>query len=135
VFFTTAMASGAARMKFGQFVVWNRITTLAFVLSLGPASYGAGKVAGGHHDWFSVGMLVLGLAVRRWPLATHVGNAAIGPPRPPRNPAGGAVRLNGPSCRSADLLDQCGNELRRVEGAPARDDVESLAGRETGHAS
>ncbi|GAA0522973.1 hypothetical protein GCM10011581_38730 [Saccharopolyspora subtropica] len=63
VFVTTAMISGAAHMKFSQFVVWNLITTTAFVLAVGPASYGAGKIAHGHHDATSIAFLVFGLAV------------------------------------------------------------------------
>lgn len=34
-----------------------------FVLAVGPAAYGAGRVASGHHDLVSVGMLVGGVAV------------------------------------------------------------------------
>lgn len=63
VFVTTAMISGTARMKFSQFVVWNLITVTAFVMALGPTSYGAGKIARGEHDPESLAMLALGLAV------------------------------------------------------------------------
>ena len=63
MFFTPALVSGVLRMKLGQFVVWNFFAGAVFVLSVGPAAYGAGKVASGHHDLISVGMLVGGLAV------------------------------------------------------------------------
>ena len=63
LFFTPALVSGALRMKFGQFAVWNFFAGTVFVLSVGPAAYGAGKVASGHHDLVSVGMLVGGVAV------------------------------------------------------------------------
>jgi membrane protein DedA with SNARE-associated domain len=63
VFVTTAMISGAAQMKFAQFVLWNLITTTAFVLAVGPASYGAGKIVSGHHDATSIAFLVFGLVV------------------------------------------------------------------------
>ena len=63
VFFTPALVSGALRMKFGQFAVWNFFAGAAFVLSVGPAAYGAGRVSSGHHDWVSVGMLVGGVVV------------------------------------------------------------------------
>jgi membrane-associated protein len=63
VFFTPALVSGALRMKFGQFAVWNFFAGTVFVLSVGPAAYGAGRVASGHHDLVSVGMLAGGVAV------------------------------------------------------------------------
>ncbi|MBB5158511.1 DedA family protein [Saccharopolyspora phatthalungensis] len=63
VFVTTAMISGTANMKFTQFVVWNLITTTAFVLAVGPASYGAGRIVSGHHDTTSILLLVSGLVV------------------------------------------------------------------------
>ena len=63
VFFTPALVSGALRMRFGQFAVWNFFAGAVFVLSVGPAAYGAGRVASGHHDLVSVGMLVGGVAV------------------------------------------------------------------------
>ena len=63
VFFTPALVSGALRMKLSQFAVWNFFAGTVFVLSVGPAAYGAGRVASGHHDLVSVGMLVGGVAV------------------------------------------------------------------------
>lgn len=63
VFVTTAMISGTAKMKFRQFVVWNLITTVLFVAAVGPASYGAGRIATGHHDTHSIALLAVGLAV------------------------------------------------------------------------
>ncbi|QIZ39960.1 DedA family protein [Saccharopolyspora sp. ASAGF58] len=74
VFVTTAMISGTAKMQFSQFVVWNLVTTTAFVLAVGPASYGAGKIVRGHHDPVSVAMLVFGLvvaAVLAWIAVRH----------------------------------------------------------------
>jgi membrane protein DedA with SNARE-associated domain len=50
-------------MKFGQFAVWNFFAGAVFVLAVGPAAYGTGRVASGHHDLVSVGMLVGGVAV------------------------------------------------------------------------
>ena len=63
VFFTPALVSGALRMRFGQFAVWNFFAGAVFVLSVGPAAYGAGRVASGHHDLVSVGMLAGGVTV------------------------------------------------------------------------
>ena len=61
--FTPALVSGALKMRFGQFAVWNLFAGTVFVLSVGPAACGAGRVASGHHDLGSVGMLVGGVAV------------------------------------------------------------------------
>lgn len=63
VFFTPALVSGTLRMKFGQFAIWNFFAGAVFVLSVGPAAYGAGRVSSGHHDQVSVGMLVGGIVV------------------------------------------------------------------------
>jgi membrane protein DedA with SNARE-associated domain len=46
-----------------QFVVWNFIAGAVYVLSVGPAAYGAGKVSSGEQDWGSLGALVAGLAL------------------------------------------------------------------------
>ena len=63
VFLTPALVSGTLKMKFRQFAVWNFFAGAVFVLSVGPAAYGVGRVASGHHDLVSVGMLVGGVAV------------------------------------------------------------------------
>jgi membrane protein DedA with SNARE-associated domain len=63
VFVTPSIVSGTLAMKFRQFVVWNFFAGTAFVLAVGPAAYGAGKVSTGHHDAASVGMLIGGIAV------------------------------------------------------------------------
>ena len=63
VFFTPALVSGAMNMRLSQFAIWNFFAGAAFVLSVGPAAYGAGKVSAGHHDPVSLGMLIGGLAV------------------------------------------------------------------------
>lgn len=63
VFFTPSLVSGAMAMKLSQFAIWNFFAGAAFVLAVGPAAYGAGRVATGHHDTVSMGMLIGGLAV------------------------------------------------------------------------
>jgi membrane protein DedA with SNARE-associated domain len=63
VFFTPALVSGTMNMKLSQFAIWNFFAGAAFVLSVGPAAYGAGKVSAGHHDPVSLGMLIGGLAL------------------------------------------------------------------------
>ena len=63
VFFTPALVSGVMNMKLSQFAIWNFFAGAAFVLSVGPAAYGAGKVSAGHHDPVSLCMLIGGLAI------------------------------------------------------------------------
>jgi membrane protein DedA with SNARE-associated domain len=63
VFFTPCLISGIAKMKHSQFVVWNFLAGAVYVLSVGPAAYGAGKVSTGQHDPGSVGMLAGGVLV------------------------------------------------------------------------
>ena len=50
-------------IKFSQFAIWNFFAGAAFVLSVGPAAYSAGKVSTGRHDSVSLGMLIGGLAL------------------------------------------------------------------------
>ncbi len=63
VFFTPALVSGTMDMKLSQFAIWNLFAGTVYVLSVGPAAYGAGKVCTGHHDPVSLGMLIGGLAL------------------------------------------------------------------------
>ena len=63
VFFTPCMVSGIARMKLAQFAVWNLLAGAVYVLSVGPAAYGAGKISSGQQGLGSVGSLVVGIAV------------------------------------------------------------------------
>lgn len=63
VFFTPAIVSGTAKMKYGQFVLWNLLAAFGFALSVGSSAYGIGRVVTGHDTLKDVGILVLGLAV------------------------------------------------------------------------
>ena len=63
VFFTPVLVSGIVRMKYSQFVVWNFLAGAVYVLSVGPAAYGAGKVASGQGSLGDVGAIVGGIAV------------------------------------------------------------------------
>jgi hypothetical protein len=63
VFFTSTIISGILKMKYSQFVVWNFVVGAVYVLSVGPAAYGAGKVSSGEQDGGSLGALVAGLAI------------------------------------------------------------------------
>jgi len=63
VFVTPSIVSGALEMKFRQFVVWNFLAGTVFVVSVGAAAYGTGKVATGQTDPVSLFMLIGGVAV------------------------------------------------------------------------
>jgi membrane protein DedA with SNARE-associated domain len=63
VFVTPTLVSGILRMKYSQFVVWNFVVGAVYVLSVGPAAYGAGKVVASEQDGQSLGALVAGLAI------------------------------------------------------------------------
>ena len=63
VFFTPCMVSGIARMKLAQFAVWNLLAGAVYVLSVGPAAYGAGKISSGQEGLGSVSSLIVGIAV------------------------------------------------------------------------
>jgi membrane protein DedA with SNARE-associated domain len=62
VFFTPAIVSGTARMKFSQFAVWNFIAAALFTWAVAATAYGAGRVTTGHHSTEDIVILVLGLA-------------------------------------------------------------------------
>jgi membrane-associated protein len=63
VFVTPTLVSGVLRMKYSQFLVWNFVVGSVYVLSVGPAAYGAGKVAANEQDGESLAALVAGLAI------------------------------------------------------------------------
>ncbi len=63
VFFTSTIVSGMLKMKYSQFVVWNFVVGAVYVLSVGPAAYGAGKVSAGEQDGRSLAALAAGLAI------------------------------------------------------------------------
>jgi membrane protein DedA with SNARE-associated domain len=63
VFFTPCMVSGIVKMKLFQFAVWNLLAGAVYVLSVGPAAYGAGNVASGQASLGSVGWIVAGVVI------------------------------------------------------------------------
>jgi membrane protein DedA with SNARE-associated domain len=63
VFFTPCLVSGIAKMKQSQFAVWNLFAGAVYVLSVGPAAYGAAQVFSGEHGLGNIGALVAGIAV------------------------------------------------------------------------
>jgi membrane protein DedA with SNARE-associated domain len=50
-------------MRYSQFVLWNFLAGAVYVLSVGPAAYGAGKVSSGQSSLGDVGTLLAGIAV------------------------------------------------------------------------
>jgi membrane protein DedA with SNARE-associated domain len=63
VFFISTIVCGMLKMRRRQFAVWNFIDAAVYVLAIGPAVYGAGKVASGEHDSGSLGPLVAGVVI------------------------------------------------------------------------
>jgi len=63
VFFTPCLVSGIVKMKLSQFAVWNLLAGAVYVLSVGPAAYGAGSVASGQASVGSVGSIIAGVAI------------------------------------------------------------------------
>jgi membrane protein DedA with SNARE-associated domain len=63
VFVTPSIVSGVLAMNFRQFAVWNFLAGTVFVVAVGSGAYGVSRVATGHHDPASLGMLAGGFAV------------------------------------------------------------------------
>jgi membrane protein DedA with SNARE-associated domain len=63
VFLVSTIICGMLKMKYSQFVVWNFIDAAVYVLAVGPASYGAGKVVAGEQAWSGLVFLAAGLAI------------------------------------------------------------------------
>jgi membrane protein DedA with SNARE-associated domain len=63
VFFTPAIVSGTAKVRRGQFVLWNLIASSAFSISVAASSFGLGRVLTGSHSLHDIVTLLVGLAV------------------------------------------------------------------------
>ncbi len=63
VFFTPAIISGTAKMKYGEFVLWNFVASVGFALAVAPTAYGAGRLATGSHSTTDWVVLIFGLAM------------------------------------------------------------------------
>lgn len=63
VFFTSTIVSGILKMKYSQFAVWNFVVGAVYVLSVGPAAYGAGKAGADEQDGGSLTALIAGVAI------------------------------------------------------------------------
>jgi membrane protein DedA with SNARE-associated domain len=97
VFVTPSIVSGVLEMKLREFAVWNFFAGAVFVLSVGPAAYGAGKVSTGYHDPVSLSLLIGGIAIaltgiilaRRHHLRHKSRQSAAAQPAEPAQPAAG----------------------------------------------
>ncbi len=63
VFFTPAIISGTAKMKYTQFILWNLFASTLFTLSVAATAYGAGRLATGHHSTTDIAIFTLGLVL------------------------------------------------------------------------
>jgi membrane-associated protein len=63
VFFTPAIVSGTAKMRWAQFVLWNLLASFAFAVAVCASAYGIGRVVTGQTTPHDVATLLLGLAV------------------------------------------------------------------------
>jgi membrane protein DedA with SNARE-associated domain len=63
VFLTPAIVSGTAKMRHGQFVVWNLLASLGFSISVAASAYGIGRLFSGHFTAHDIFTLVIGLLV------------------------------------------------------------------------
>ena len=63
VFFTPAVVSGTAKMRHGQFVLWNLIASFAFAVSVAASAFGIGRVVTGHTSLRDISTLLVGLIV------------------------------------------------------------------------
>jgi len=94
VFFTPAVVSGTAQMRPYRFALWNLLDSLGWTVSVAASAYGIGRLATGHHTWYDVAILVIGLAAAGIVCVTAVrrhrkrsarlhGAVADGPPEDP----------------------------------------------------
>jgi membrane protein DedA with SNARE-associated domain len=63
VFFTPAIVSGTAKMRHGQFVVWNLLASLGFSVSVAASAYGVGRLFSGNYSARDIATLIVGLLV------------------------------------------------------------------------
>jgi membrane-associated protein len=63
VFFTPAIISGTAKMKFSQFAVWNFVASFGFAVGVGATSYGVGRLVTGQYSTKDILVLSVGIAV------------------------------------------------------------------------
>jgi membrane-associated protein len=61
VFLTPAVVSGTAKMRYGQFALWNLVASFAFALAVAASTYGISRLLSGHDTWHDVATLLLGL--------------------------------------------------------------------------
>lgn len=61
VFFTPAIVSGTAKMRYRQFIIWNFFAAFLFAISIGMSAYGLGRLLSGHHTAVDLFVLFFGL--------------------------------------------------------------------------
>jgi membrane protein DedA with SNARE-associated domain len=74
VFITPAIVSGTAKMRRGQFIVWNLIASFAFTLSVAASTYGIGRLVTGNTSLRDIVTLLVGLgatALLIWVYVRH----------------------------------------------------------------
>jgi membrane-associated protein len=102
VFFTPTIVSGMLKMRYSQFLVWNFVVGSVYVLSVGPAAYGFGKVSASEQDAASLAALLIGLAIAAGciVLAARYYRRRRAPHPPPHPPSPGRVSPPGVSGES-----------------------------------
>jgi membrane protein DedA with SNARE-associated domain len=63
VFFTPAVVSGTAKMRHGQFVIWNLIASFAFAVSVAASTFGIGRLVTGNTSLHDIVTMLVGLAM------------------------------------------------------------------------
>jgi membrane protein DedA with SNARE-associated domain len=63
VFFTPAVVSGTAKMRHGQFVIWNLIASFAFAVSVAASTFGIGRLVTGNTSLRDIVTMLVGLAM------------------------------------------------------------------------
>ena len=89
VFVTPAIVSGTAKMPPYRFAVWNLLDSLTWTVSVAASTYGAGRLAAGHHTARDIAILVIGLGAGTLVTVTAVRRHRRRTARCPAGVAGG----------------------------------------------
>ena len=101
VFFTPAIVSGTAKMRLGQFALWNLVASFAFAFAVAASTYGVGRLVSGNPPGSTSGRWWWG---SRWARSSPCSSAADGdgwrpgtpsrtPPEPPAATQRGKPRM------------------------------------------
>jgi membrane protein DedA with SNARE-associated domain len=118
VFFTPCLVSGIVKMKLSQFAVWNVLAGAVYVLSVGPAAYGAGSVASGQASVGSVGSIIAGIAIGAGAVVLGVRYRRRRSARRAA-PASPGTSASMPGSAAAGEDRQSGRRRARAQGLPA----------------